>query len=84
MALPEVSYPQSSGENAVLEANASKSQREAYLGETLYHFIGNGSDDDLMYIFDSIARRGLLMTIGDRNGNLDRFSFEGAGDTVAS
>jgi Putative abortive phage resistance protein AbiGi, antitoxin len=83
MPAPEVSYPQSSGENAVLEANASKSRREAYLGETLYHFIGKSSDDDLMYIFDSIARRGLLMTIGDKNGNLDRFFVEAAGNTVA-
>jgi hypothetical protein len=62
--------------NGMTESRAGGSQREAYLGETLYHFMGHGSDDDLMYIFDSIARRGLLMTVGDKGGNLDRFSFD--------
>ncbi len=84
MPTPEVSYPEPEKDNAILEAPVSRSQRDAYLGETLYHFIGTGSDDDLMYIFDSIVRRGLLMTVGDKSGTLDRLSFDAVGNTVVT
>jgi hypothetical protein len=63
---------------------AAQAERDAYLGETLYHFIGTGSDDEFMYIFDSIVRRGLLMTVGDKSGMLDRLSYEVQGNTIFS
>jgi Putative abortive phage resistance protein AbiGi, antitoxin len=69
------------GNGAARDAGA---ERDAYLGETLYHFVGSGSDDDLMYIFDSIVRRGLLMTVGDKKGTLDRLSFEVQGNTFTT
>jgi Putative abortive phage resistance protein AbiGi, antitoxin len=81
---PEVNYQQPDKGNAILEAPVSQSQRDAYLGEILYHFIGTGSDDDLMDIFDLIVRRGLLMTVGDKNGTLDRLSFDAADNTVVT
>ncbi len=62
--------------NGDAEADKARAEREAYLGETLYHFLGHGSTKELMYIFDSIVRRGLLMTVGDKNGNLDRLAYE--------
>src|SRR5665213_1038372 len=75
-----VDDPQPKNSTGIPETHVSRSQRDAYLGETLYHFIGNGSSAELMDIFDSIVRRGLLMTVGDKNGNLDRFSFEVVGN----
>jgi hypothetical protein len=46
---------------------------ESFLGETLFHFLGTGDDERLLDIFDSIVRRGLLLTIGNKQGKLDRF-----------
>jgi hypothetical protein len=80
----EVDHPQPANAHGTLEASVSRSQRDAYLGETLYHFIGKGSDDDLLDVFDSIDRRGLLMTVGDKNGTLDRLSFDGVDNTVVT
>jgi hypothetical protein len=62
--------------NGDAEADNARAKREAYLGETLYHFLGHGSTKELMYIFDSIVHRGLLMTVGDKSGNLDRLAYE--------
>jgi Putative abortive phage resistance protein AbiGi, antitoxin len=62
--------------NGDAEADQARAEREDYLGETLYHFLGHGSTKELMSIFDSIVRRGLLMTVGDKNGNLDRLAYE--------
>jgi hypothetical protein len=83
MALPQVDDPQLDNGDGTAARDA-RSERDAYLGETLYHFVGNGSDDDLMYIFDSIVRRGLLMTVGDKKGILDRFSYEVQGNSVTT
>ena len=47
--------------------------RAGFLGETLFHFLGTGEDESLFDIFDSIVRRGLLMTVGNKDGKLDRF-----------
>jgi hypothetical protein len=44
-----------------------------FLGETLFHFLGAGGDERLLDVFDSIVRRGLLLTVGNKEGKLDRF-----------
>jgi hypothetical protein len=59
-------------------------QRAAFLGETLFHFLGSGEDQKLFDIFDSIARRGLLMTVGNKDGKLDRFSVSMTGGITES
>jgi hypothetical protein len=69
-------------DNGTTAARDPRSERDGYLGETLFHFIGTGSDDDLMYIFDSIVRRGLLMTVGDKNGRLDQLSYAIQGNAI--
>ena len=48
-------------------------KNESFLGETLFHFLGTGDDERLLDVFDSIVRRGLLLTIGNKQGKLDRF-----------
>jgi hypothetical protein len=50
--------------------------RGGFLGETLFHFLGTGNDDSLFDIFDSIVRRGFLMTVGNKDGKLDTFPLE--------
>jgi hypothetical protein len=45
-----------------------------FLGDTLYHFLGRGDDDALFKIFESIVAGGLLLTVGNRAGELDRFT----------
>jgi hypothetical protein len=52
----------------------SKQRKADLLSETLFHFLGSGDDDQLFDTFDSIARRGLLMTVGNKEGKLDTFS----------
>jgi hypothetical protein len=47
-----------------------------FLGETLFHFLGTGEDNSLFDVFDSIIRRGLLMTVGNKDGRLDRFPIQ--------
>jgi hypothetical protein len=47
--------------------------KEAFLGETLFHFLGTGDADRLFGVLDSIARRGLLLTVGNKEGKLDTF-----------
>src|ERR1700685_710494 len=51
----------------------SEPKSEEFLGETLYHFLGSGTNDNLLEIFDSIVRRGLLLTVGNKEGKLDVF-----------
>jgi len=50
-----------------------KQESESFLSEMLFHFLGSGDDDRLLDIFDSIVRRGLLLTVGNKEGRLDRF-----------
>ena len=49
--------------------------KNAFLSETLFHFLGTAPDDSLFEIFDSVVRSGLLLTVGNREGKLDRFVF---------
>jgi hypothetical protein len=84
MAPLQVDYPKPDNSHGTPETGVAQFQRAAYLGETLYHFIGTGSDDDLMELFDSIVQRGLLMTVGNKDGTLDRFSFEVEGNAIES
>lgn len=58
------------------------SERANFLGETLFHFLGHGSNDQLFDIFDSIVRRGLLLTVGNKQGKLDRFRISLSNGTV--
>lgn len=51
----------------------------AFLSETLFHFLGNASADVCFEVFRSIVARGLLLTVGNKSGELDKFSFGGAG-----
>jgi len=58
------------------------SVEHAFLGETLFYFFESSSEDATFEIFDSIVRRGLLMTIGNKEGKLDRFMLDvGGGNT---
>lgn len=50
-----------------------------FLGETLFHFLGTGDDERLLEVFDSIVRRGLLLTVGNKEGKLDHFPVYMAG-----
>ena len=54
--------------------DTKKPNNDAFLGETLFHFLGIGAEDGLFGIFDSIVRRGLLLTVGNKDGKLDCFS----------
>jgi hypothetical protein len=45
--------------------------KAGFLGETLFHFLGTGDHDTLFDVFDSIVRRGFLMTVGNKDGKLD-------------
>ena len=47
-------------------SNPSEPKEESFLGETLFHFLGNGDDERLLDVFDSIVRRGLLLTVGNK------------------
>jgi hypothetical protein len=58
----------------------SERKNESFLGETLFHFLGTGDDERLLDVFDSIVRRGLLLTVGNKQGKLDRFSVVMVGD----
>jgi hypothetical protein len=53
-------------------SDVSEPQEMSFLGETLFHFLGNGDEERLLYVFDSIVRRGLLLTVGNKEGELDR------------
>jgi hypothetical protein len=55
-------------------------KNEDFLGETLFHFLGTGDDESLLDVFDSVVRRGLLLTVGNKQGKLDRFSVVMVGD----
>ena len=55
---------------------ASEPKDESFLGETLFHFLGHGDDERLLDVFDSIVRRGLLLTVGNKEGKLDRLPVE--------
>lgn len=46
---------------------------DEFLSETLFHFLGHGDDDRLLGVFDSIVRRGFLLTVGNKQGKLDQF-----------
>jgi hypothetical protein len=46
---------------------------DEFLGETLFHFLGSGSDERLLEVLDSIVQRGLLLTVGNKEGKLDVF-----------
>ena len=48
-------------------------KKEGFLSETLFHFLGTGDDGRLFDIFNSIVRRGLLLTVGNKEGKLDQF-----------
>jgi Putative abortive phage resistance protein AbiGi, antitoxin len=50
-----------------------RQRKDDFLRETLFHFLGSG-DNEKFDVFDSIVRRGLLMTVGNKEGRLDRFS----------
>jgi hypothetical protein len=64
--------------------NTCKPQSDAFLGETLFHFLGTGTEEGLLAIFDSIVRRGLLLTVGNKDGKLDRFKVAMVGDNCES
>jgi Putative abortive phage resistance protein AbiGi, antitoxin len=53
------------------------------MSETLFHFLGNGDDERLFDVFDSIVRRGLLLTVGDKHGKLDQFPVRLTGGQTA-
>jgi hypothetical protein len=60
-------------------STTSESKSEDFLGETLFHFLGDGDDERLLDVFDSIVRRGLLLTVGNKEGKLDRFPVQMVG-----
>jgi hypothetical protein len=61
-------------------SNPSEPKEDSFLGETLFHFLGNGDDERLIDVFDSIVRRGLLLTVGNKEGKLDRLPVEMFGE----
>jgi hypothetical protein len=62
----------------------SETRDQGFLAETLFHFLGTGDDDRLLDVFDSIIRRGLLLTVGNKEGKLDRFLVQMVGDVSES
>jgi hypothetical protein len=67
-----------------LSLRADIQKRDDFLGQTLFHFLGTGADEQLFQIFDSIVRRGLLLTVGNKEGKLDRFSVHMVGGAIES
>jgi hypothetical protein len=57
-------------------STASDERSEGFLGETLFHFLGTGDDERLLDVFDSIVRRGFLLTVGNKDGKTDCFPVE--------
>ena len=54
-------------------------KNEGFLAETLFHFLGTGDDERLLDVFDLIVQRGLLLTVGNKEGKLDRFPVQMVG-----
>jgi hypothetical protein len=65
-------------------SDVSEPQEMSFLGETLFHFLGNGDEERLLYVFDSIVRRGLLLTVGNKEGELDRLDLDMFGEARAT